>query len=802
MSLSLAENVIVAGADNRPPMLDKTNYSSWACRMLLYIIGKEHGKLLVDLVLNEPFQYGTMVEPENETTPATIRARTYTDLTDEEKIHESVDIKATNIVLQGSELSLQERESKLYDDFDTFTSMLGETIHSYYMWFAQLINDMHTIGMIMKPLQVNTKFVNHLQPKWSKFVTDVKLAKDMHTINFDHLYAHLRQHEAHANEVRLARQRYPDQTALVANSPSCLNPTQYYPQLSSASQQYYPSYAPQSPAIQQSSSIELDLGLVIPSFNPSDDPISNLNKLMAFVTIAFGPRFPQTNNQLRTSSNPRNQATIQDGRVIVQTVQGRQTQGAVKCYNCQEEGHFDRQCTKPKRPKNSAWFKEKLLLTEALESGAYLDPEQLTFLADNGDTVVPAQAYQEIPTPVAFQTDDLDAFDSDCDDIPSAKAVLMANLSSYDSDVLSVVPFHDTNIENARRKVPTLYDANTIVKTHVALSVTDSEETLELAEKSRKQLFPPCKTFLEVKQQRFNSVRNRNVSAGIVNQAEPEALSKVLSILTAAYTEVCVSIFGVLLPSVGEVVALAAKRNILVVDICIFHHGVVVNLPRTEDTKAGIRFENSAGSSALNVLKFSYLGYKTGDSGSAGLSLCWNLFKSPRLVVRASKVCQAKMLESSALESSSSGTEEDMESLEDSDNLSDQLQPVGSARGLMSDADSGTTVWEGDGGVASWLVGFVAGDWTNMRGDGRLIGQFFIFDFGVGCDASVLDSDVSFEDCFLLSPLLAPGFLPWGTSSVCGEGFGALESTGTSKFQMAFMWVVKGGSLGWFGFSI
>ncbi|GKA12562.1 retrovirus-related pol polyprotein from transposon TNT 1-94 [Tanacetum coccineum] len=181
--------------------------------MLLYIKGKEHDKLLLDLVLNGPFQYGTMVEPGNETTPATIRARTYTDLTDEEKIHETVDIKATNIVLHGLELSLQERESKLYDDFDTFTFMPEETIHSYYMRFAQLINDMHTIG-------------------------------------------------------------------------------------------------------------------------------------------------------------------------------------------------------------------------------------------DNRDIVISAQASQEIPTLAAFQTDDLDAFNSDCDDVPSSKVVLMANLSSYDSNVLSEVPFHDTNIEN------------------------------------------------------------------------------------------------------------------------------------------------------------------------------------------------------------------------------------------------------------------------------------------------------------------------------------------------------------------
>nr|GEX48294.1 hypothetical protein [Tanacetum cinerariifolium] len=69
--------------------------------MLLYIKGKKNGKLLVDSVLNGPFQYGTIVEPETETTPGTVRARTYTDLTDEEKIRESVDITTKNIVLQG-----------------------------------------------------------------------------------------------------------------------------------------------------------------------------------------------------------------------------------------------------------------------------------------------------------------------------------------------------------------------------------------------------------------------------------------------------------------------------------------------------------------------------------------------------------------------------------------------------------------------------------------------------------------------------------------------------------------------------
>ena len=162
--------------------------------MLLYIRGKPNGKLLIEYVLNGPFQFGTNTVPRTESTPATVRERTYTDLTVEEKLRESVDIITKNIVLQGlsqdiynlvnhndqakqiwdrvklliqgSELIKQERESTLYDDFDMFTSQPGETIHTYYMRFTQLINDMHMIGMTMQPIQINTKFVNHLPPEW------------------------------------------------------------------------------------------------------------------------------------------------------------------------------------------------------------------------------------------------------------------------------------------------------------------------------------------------------------------------------------------------------------------------------------------------------------------------------------------------------------------------------------------------------------------------------------------------------------------------------------------------------------
>ncbi|GJS45532.1 integrase, catalytic region, zinc finger, CCHC-type containing protein [Tanacetum coccineum] len=167
----------------------------------------------------------------------------------------------------------------------------------------------------------------------------------------------------------------------------------------------------------------------------------------------------RNHSKLRTSSNPRNHATIQDGRVTVQQVQGRQGQSysgtgyksnatssggnnasgharVVKCYNCQGEGHMARQCTQPKRPRNATWYKDKTMLAEAQEAGQILDEEQLAFLADLG--VPDGQAVQTIiPNNAAFQTEDLDTYDSNCDDISNAKVVLMANIYNYGSDIIS-----------------------------------------------------------------------------------------------------------------------------------------------------------------------------------------------------------------------------------------------------------------------------------------------------------------------------------------------------------------------------
>ncbi|GKC23589.1 hypothetical protein Tco_1025739, partial [Tanacetum coccineum] len=286
----------------------------------------------------------------------------------------------------------------------------------------------------------------------------------------DQLHEYLEQHEIHANEVHLMHERSQDPLALVANhqmTPSHFNTYQSSynnPQLQQQQKQFSPSQSPQygsTHPIQHYSTTypsmplaitypstlypnaysltiyqEAYFGLAVPVFKQGDGPIDAINRMMSFMSTVVTSCFPSTNNHLRNSSNPRQQATIHDGRVTVQPLQVRQDSYTVG------ESHMARQCLKPKRKRDATWFRDKVLLVKAQGNGKVLNEEELEFLADPG--IVEGPVTQSVITHnVAYQADDLDAYDSDCDKISTAKAVLMANLSSYGSDVLSEVPISD-----------------------------------------------------------------------------------------------------------------------------------------------------------------------------------------------------------------------------------------------------------------------------------------------------------------------------------------------------------------------
>ncbi|GJT96615.1 hypothetical protein Tco_1092133, partial [Tanacetum coccineum] len=231
---------------------------SWKSRMDLYIENRENGTLILNLVQNGPLVLPTIVEEDG-----TTRTKKYEELSVAEKLQADF-IKEiwdrVKLLMQGTKLSLQEKECKLYDEFDKFSFVKGEILYQYYWRFAQLVNNMNIINMSMRPVQVNTKFLNSLPPEWSKFVTDMKLATNLRTTNYDQLYLYLEQHEAHENETRLMRERYQDPLAFVANynqPPSQLtnyhsqyNTTQFPPLTNAMIPQVHSpqSYSPMYPA--------------------------------------------------------------------------------------------------------------------------------------------------------------------------------------------------------------------------------------------------------------------------------------------------------------------------------------------------------------------------------------------------------------------------------------------------------------------------------------------------------------------------------------------------------------------------
>nr|GEZ48567.1 retrovirus-related Pol polyprotein from transposon TNT 1-94 [Tanacetum cinerariifolium] len=241
----------------------------------------------------------------------------------------------------GESINVQDLETNLFWEFGKFTSQDGESLESYYSRFYKMMNEL---------------------------IRNQCNSQELKTVSYHKLYDILKQHQNEVNEIRVERiARNANPLALVAQ---------------------------QQPIYDQE-----------PYMIAEDDEMSKdkkIDKLMALISLSFKKIYKPTNNNLRTSSNtsranqdnsPRiNRGTGYDNQRLGNVAGARETvsttvvqKSGIQCYNCKEFGHVAKECQKPKREKDAAYHREKMLLCKQEEAGIHLNAEQADWKDDTDD---------------------------------------------------------------------------------------------------------------------------------------------------------------------------------------------------------------------------------------------------------------------------------------------------------------------------------------------------------------------------------------------------------------------------------
>ncbi|GJS59480.1 integrase, catalytic region, zinc finger, CCHC-type containing protein [Tanacetum coccineum] len=200
--------------------------------------------------------------------------------------------------------------------------------------------------------------------------------------------------------------------------------------------------------VQQPATFQPDIKFVAPTFLPTDDLIASLNKAMIFLSSAYNSRYPPTNTQPRTSSNPKTQATIQNAklRFIMFKVDSLKVMRAtIERIKLQEQGG----CPPPNHHHGGG------------QTTVQPPQPHLVVLGCDGATPWDVSGGQPPKTTTMVAAEPTSPLlqsyaPTDCDDEATTNAIFMANLSPvgslnddtveplYDSDILYEVPHYDT----------------------------------------------------------------------------------------------------------------------------------------------------------------------------------------------------------------------------------------------------------------------------------------------------------------------------------------------------------------------
>nr|GEW40876.1 hypothetical protein [Tanacetum cinerariifolium] len=212
-------------------------------------------------------------------------------------------------MMKGADIGIQEKKAKLFNEWERFTSNEGESIESYYHHFLKLMNDLKRNKHFLEKIASNLKFLNNLQPEWSRHVTIVHQTKDLHTVDYTQLYDFLKYNQKEVDELKAERlAKTQDPLALMENS----NNSHAFP-------------APHQDQLSFNQNYLQQLML-----NPKDitDPTTSMNMALVLMAKAFKLNYSTpTNNNQRISSNPRNRQIAQPGMNMGQDRQMQMVRG-------------------------------------------------------------------------------------------------------------------------------------------------------------------------------------------------------------------------------------------------------------------------------------------------------------------------------------------------------------------------------------------------------------------------------------------------------------------------------------------
>nr|GEW08218.1 hypothetical protein [Tanacetum cinerariifolium] len=330
-------------------------------------------------------------------------------------------------MIKGSDIGIQEKKAKLFNEWERFTSTDGESIESYYHHFLKLMNDLKRNKHFPKKIASNLKFLNNLQPEWSRHVTIVHQTNDLHTADYTQLYDFLKYNQKEVDDLKSELfGRTQDPLALMATSNNPYTFSVLHQDQPSFNQNYM-----QQP---------------MPNLEDITDPTTAINMELALMAKAFKLNYSTpTNNNQRISLNLRNRQIAQPG---INMGQDRQTQmvgdnggnqfrqyvgqnvgnlngyndvqnvgnqviqnavqsnlngngnliavrakgnatghnsNRIRCCNCRGLGHFARNCTvRPKR-RDAAYLQTQLLIAQKEEAGIQLQAEEFDLMAAAAD---------------------------------------------------------------------------------------------------------------------------------------------------------------------------------------------------------------------------------------------------------------------------------------------------------------------------------------------------------------------------------------------------------------------------------